>query len=317
MAMSQRAMVRQSLLPILFIVVVQTRGSHANDGNQRHDFLEARGPLRRLSVCGWCAQGSRNWLSCECDKGWEGRCCDTRVELHDGKEFVLNRIKNDEVETELAYARTGSNLPAPLHGIFWMDQRGVNVASSISPIDPDYQQEGSQAADELLVSFGEAHWDAERRCAGPVPVAGGRRGHWTFMDQQGPPGEGNSSTWSSAYASHLYADFCFRSADSFDQIDLQMYMKVLGVWIRVPWVAMHLSMKKTDWGWDRQTTSLVTGSKVFHYPVFQIVDGDGKRTKNYDAYLKWANTDTPHRVEGFDTPINRGQGTSLVGRLVE
>jgi len=217
-------------------------------------------------------------------------------------------------EKELAFAKTGSALPAALHGIFWMDQRGVNVAAGISPVDPDYQQVGSQAADELLVSFGEAHWDAETRCAGPVPVAGGKKGHWTFMDQQGPAGAGNSSVWDSNYNSRLYGDFCFRS-DSFDEIDLHMYVKVIGLWMRIPWFAAHLTMKKTAWGWDRQTTSLMTGSKVFHYPVFQIIDGDGRRTQHYDAYLKWANTDTAATEESFETPINRGQGTSLVGRV--
>lgn len=311
--MPQGSILLRKLLLVL-LVALGPQGSRTSDSKLHTQFLKSHGSVRRLLVCGWCAHGSRNFLSCDCDEGWEGRCCDTRVELYDGQEFVLQRIRNDEVEQELAFARNGSDLPRGLHGIFWMDQRGVNVASGIHPVDPDYQQAGSQAADELVVSFGETHWDAETRCAGPVPVAGGRKGHWTFMDQQGPLGTGNSSIWESAVSSHLYADFCFRS-DSFDEIDLYMYVKMLGVHIRIPWLAAHLSMKKTAWGWDRQTTSLVTGSKVFHYPVFQIVDGLGRRTEHYDAYLNWANKDTLHTVEGFDSPINRGNGTSLVGRL--
>jgi len=212
----------------------------------------------------------------------------------------------------LAFARTGSKLPDGLHGIFWMDQRGVHVPAGTGASDPGYQQVGSSAADELLVSFGETHWDANTRCAGPVPVYGGSRGHWTFMDQQGPPGPGSSRTWLDAYKQRAYINFCFRS-DKFDEIDLHVKF-LFGLWFEVPWAVLHFTMLKTPWGWDRQTTAWLTGSTTYHYPVFQIVDGDGKRTEHYDAYLKFANTDTTFTEEGFDTPINRGQGTSLVGR---
>jgi len=268
---------------------------------------------RRLSVCGWCVHGSRSWWSCKCDDGWDGRCCDKRVELHENQEFSLHRIKNDEVEHELAYAKTGSELPPALHGIFWMDQRGVNVPAVNAAGDPDYRQVGSTAADELLVSFGETHWDPKTRCAGPVPVYGGKKGHWTFMDQKGPPGEGHSALWSSVYASTLVLDFCFRS-DSFDEIDIHVHIKKLGIWIRVPWFGMHMTMMKKPWGWDRQTT-YITGREALHYPVFQIVDGDGRRTQHYSTYLKWANNMLPsdHPSEA----LNKGEGTSLVGRLDE
>jgi Amt family ammonium transporter len=218
------------------------------------------------------------------------------------------------VEYELAFARTGSELPAVAHGIFWMDQRGVNVPAGTVSSDSTYQQVGEVAADELLVTFGETHWDATTRCAGPVAVYGGSRGHWTFMDQQGPPGPGSSSVWSDAYKQRAYTDFCFRS-DKFDEIDLHVKFKLFGVYWTVPWSAFHFTMVKKPWGWDRQTTSLLAGSSIYHYPVFQIVDGDGKRTEHYDAYLKWANSDTTHTEEGFHAPINRGKGTSLVGRL--
>jgi len=268
---------------------------------------------RRLAFCGWCVHGSRSWWRCECEDGWEGRCCDTRKELHDGGEFALHRIKNDEVEQNLAFAKTGSELPSSLHGIFWMDQRGVNVPAATRATDPDYQQVGDTAADELLVSFGETHWDPQTRCAGPVPTYGGKKGHWTFMDQKGPPGQGENENWSTLYSNRLYLDFCFRS-DQFEDMDLHVYIMKFGVWVRVPWWGMHLTMKKTSWGWDRQTTTAVT-DEVLHYPVFQIVDGHGKRTEHYAAYLKWANNQqsTDHPA----TPINNGEGTSLVGRLTE
>jgi hypothetical protein len=191
-----------------------------------------------------------------------------------------------------------------------MDQRGVNVPAATQAADPDYQQVGDTAADELLVSFGETHWDPVTRCAGPVPTYGGKRGHWTFMDQTG---EGQNANWTTLYSNRLYLDFCFRS-DKFDKIDLHVYIKKFGVWIRVPWWGMHLTMVKTTWGWDRQTTVL-TVQQVLHYPVFQIVDGDGQRTEHYAAYLNWANNQqlTDHPAQ----PSNKGMGTSLVGRFAK
>ena len=61
------------------------------------------------------------------------------------------------------------------------------------------------------------------------------------------------------------------------------------------------------------------GSDDFHYPVFQIVDGDGNRIEaNYAAYLKWANEQTPDDYTGpstFEQQLNYGAGTQLVARL--
>jgi len=200
-----------------------------------------------------------------------------------------------------------------LHGIFWMDQRGVNVPAATGP---EYQQVGDSASDEFLVSFGETHWDPETRCAGPVPVYGGKQGHWTFMDQQGPPGPGASKVWEDADKTKLYLEFCFKS-DALDEIDIHVYAKhtvTLWFWVRVPWWGLHLKMIKTSWGWDRQTTAIAS-SRTMHYPVFQIVDGDGQRTEHYDEYLRWANNQTS--TDHVSQPINKGEGTSLIGRLVK
>jgi len=303
-----------STLPLVMIILAgltsQSEASTSSSTTHHRRLRDAPSVQRRLSACGWCVHGSRSWFRCNCEDGWEGRCCDTRIELHDGKNFELHRIKNNEVEHQLAFAKTGSELPSSLHGIFWMDQRGVNVPAATGP---DYQQVGDTAADELLVSFGETYWDPVTRCAGPVPTYGGKQGHWTFMDQKGLPGEGQSAEWSTLYSNRLYLDFCFRS-DKFEEIDIHVHIKKLGLWIRVPWFGMHLTMTKMKWGWDRQTTAFISND-VFHYPVFQIVDGEGKRTEHYEAYLKWANNQqsTDHPA----TPINNGEGTSLVGRLAE
>jgi hypothetical protein len=67
-------------------------------------------------------------------------------------------------------------------------------------------------------------------------------------------------------------------------------------------------------------TVLPTSQPLYHYPLFRIVDGDGQRTRHYDAYLRFANTDTDTNyveADPMSAPRNRGNGTSLVGVRAE
>ena len=50
-------------------------------------------------------------------RGWKGACCDESA-------YKLVSIDNDNVENEMVYAKTGSDIPEAIHGIWWMDQRG-------------------------------------------------------------------------------------------------------------------------------------------------------------------------------------------------
>jgi len=110
----------------------------------------------------------------------------------------------------------------------------------------------------------------------------------------------------------------------------------------------NVGMAKRPWGWDRVTTlgpswlrrltamlysqdvefiqnffnalGLVPeidfeGTIACHYPVLQVVDGHGKRTDNYAAYLEYLNNQTTCSKASFECPVNRGQGTQLIGRL--
>jgi len=287
------------------------------------------------------------WTPCACDGGWSGACCDRAT-------YELQRIRNDEVEDELVYAKVGSSVPTVMQGIFWMDQRGV--APALTSADPGYTQVGGTAADELLVSFGEAEYNPETRCS-VVPVFGGKGGHWTFMDQTGNAG---SDVHAGALSVLLTGHFCFTSTD-FAEVDVGLRVKagdffeeltgsdllpdIIDGYIAVPPSIMHLTMVKTTWGWDRVTTigpaslrqlpakvlsawanvlpkevaAMLGGvTTTYHYPVFQIVDGSGRRTKNYQAYLDWANMQTDALYDGpsdFAHALNRGQGTQLVARL--
>jgi Amt family ammonium transporter len=213
-----------------------------------------------------------------------------------------------------------------------MDQRGVNLPLAS---DPSYKQVGSTAADELVVTFGEAVWDPNTRCAGRVPVFGGHRGHWTYMDQ-GTDGIPKSDIFETTLTSRLNLEFCFRD-HRMDVIDLKNYVKASSLvgavgfslpatwdgYVEIPQWIMHLSMVKKPWGWDRVTTILdVERAKLLnavlpsdlrswldlkpyaeaHYPVFQIVDGHGQKTEHWDAYLTWAND--PSSWKGYNCTNN-------------
>jgi len=114
-----------------------------------------------------------------------------------------------------------------------------------------------------------------------------------------------------------------------------------GFWITPNWL-LQLYMLKTDWGWDRVTTvgpqimrmsesekkftrlilpahvqafiDDVDKSSTFHYPLFQVIDGNGEKTKDFPKYLRFANNDTDCPQGGtFECPDNNGNGTSYVG----
>lgn len=166
-----------------------------------------------------------------------------------------------------------------------------------TPLDPGYRQVCESAADEIVVSFGEATWDEQRNCVTDVGIFSGGPlwGHWTFFDHGG----GTSSAWDGAGVHRPVADFCFKDSTR-KELDIWRRFKLgnlpvipdsWDITMTFPQKIMHLEKDKTAWGWDRVTKVGKIGPfQLFkcHYPVWQIVDGDGKRTKHYDAYVKWA-----------------------------
>merc|ERR1719210_1445100 len=86
----------------------------------------------------------------------------------------------------------------------------------------------------------------------------------------------------------------------------------------LPQWMLDMRMVKKPWGWDRVSTVLTNSTQhhlsqegvrelfdllpedlaiklnfvakhVYHYPVLQIVDGNGNRTEHYETYLKSVN----------------------------
>lgn len=234
-------------------------------------------------------------------------------------EYELQHVPNDGIEKHVAYARTGSVFPASAQGVWWMDQRGVHLRDYPDgpPGDPTYEQQCESAADEIVVTFGEAGWDplmAPGGCATNVNVYGGSptRGHWTWIDVTG---NGTSTDWEASSINLPVGSFCFEDVER-TRVNIDLRWANLG---NLANPLLDLRMEKTPWGWDRVTRVGPGGILgTCHYPVWQIVDGDGNRTEHYDAYLRFVNTPGANGQSSstFAQPNNRGNGSQLVARLV-
>eukprot|EP00421_Protoceratium_reticulatum_P021905 CAMPEP_0168394858 /NCGR_PEP_ID=MMETSP0228-20121227/19749_1 /TAXON_ID=133427 /ORGANISM="Protoceratium reticulatum, Strain CCCM 535 (=CCMP 1889)" /LENGTH=311 /DNA_ID=CAMNT_0008408281 /DNA_START=74 /DNA_END=1009 /DNA_ORIENTATION=- len=230
------------------------------------------------------------------------------------RNFEVKSIKNDEVEFELGYAKTGSDIPEPFHGIHWMDQFH---RSSVAQ-DPDWQAAVPfvhPPSDETLACFGDypTRWNPDTRTIEQCPNYGGERGHWTFKDTATGKAQLEGSI-----ASRMEADFVFDEAMEVAKVAARVRIPVVGAWLYVPKALFEMRMERRPWGWNRITTlgpdlpNIVDHSPLlakvlpahimqilqigeagaFEYPVLQIVDGDGNRTKYYDEYLQFVNSAT-------------------------
>lgn len=117
--------------------------------------------------------------------------------------------------------------------------------------------------------------------------------------------------------------------------------------VTVPVWLNNVGMKKTAFGWDRVTTigpswlrnlirhafkstviqavfgmgtglgagDFLSDGLECHYPLLQIVDGNGNRTKYFQDYLNYINKGTSCDSSTFDCPKNRAPGTVVLGRL--
>lgn len=221
----------------------------------------------------------------------------------------IKTLDSEGVEKSMAYAKTGSAIPEGLHGLWWADQLW---ASSVAK-DPAFQAELPFQEPPfylpILVGFGDwpTEWRKEESRLGPLGY-GGLKGHWAFLGEDG------------ATYDPVTFDFCAEDAE-LERFRLEYRQGFLGIegvavtnW-GLPPSLMDMYMVKRPWGWARTNTigpdvwdalpkglqdivertwpaSLVQllrlGEKgAWQYPVLQIVDGEGRRTKYYDEYLKF------------------------------
>jgi len=217
------------------------------------------------------------------------------------------------VEYELAFAKTGSEVPECLHGIWWMDQFWQ---SSIAQ-DPSFRNElpfRHTPSEETLCAFGDypTKWHPKSLTLGPIPNGGGGRGHWTYLDN----GIGTNTQLLGSSAYNMFANLVFDD-ERMEHIVVDARIQAGPISIGVPASVFQMTMQRRPWGWARVTkvgpdtfdtlplemqsalkkclpdallSLLEMGSEgAMQYPVLQIVDGNGRRTKYYDEYLKWVN----------------------------
>eukprot|EP00967_Tisochrysis_lutea_P022108 scaffold25193_cov29-Tisochrysis_lutea.AAC.1 len=289
------------------------------------------------------------WFSGKrCLPGWEGPCCDIQEGYSDG-EFVLRRIRNDEVEYELPFSgpRSIDNTSAPpdeMLGLWWLDQRLVHTdGMSEHEGYAEGEAKAVTAAEELVVSFSEGVWHPASRCVKPVPTYGGHRGHWTWFDVDG---EGHNAGAGSGLRGNY--EFCYQDDNT---IKINMRYRLFGaVWVVVPDFFTTLTMERRNFGLTRVTRvgpdqlrrlqadwtwffllpipvhvvlriiglMAPVSQPLYNYPMYRIVDTYGRRTRHYDAYLRFANAPTNEtEANQLSAPRNRGRGTSLVGVPIE
>lgn len=229
-----------------------------------------------------------------------------------GLELEVQTVENSKIESQMPYINTGDKAPSGFHGIFWLDQWHTSSACT----------------KETLVSFGDkgTEWEPESGCLGPVPGYGGHRPHWTFTNTAG----GSFQLASGSMPSRITANFCF---DDKTQQNLDVVVGVLAGndWLFLPTWLGQMRMERTSYGWNRitvlgpnvsQTLNKygkflkygqgvlqdffdilnVGDSGAMQYPVVQVVDGDGQKTKYWDEYMQY--------VSG---PKNDHKDTQLAG----
>jgi len=246
---------------------------------------------------------------------------------YQAQSFADEAFPSDQVEHFMNYAKAGSSIPKELHGIWWMDQYGFSsVAKSRSYTfapagTPEVLASFGEGGDD------GAAYEQETRCVTPITLYGGNR--WTAQDNQGGRGllafhQGVRNTLSFCFTNDTHDEVKIYQKMLASMAALGPFRigavaaSLLGfydagdgyVWI--PNSLMSMGMVKKPWGWDRVTTVLDTIQDVkapfwhpepllnllkeaqraaaAHYPLIQVVDGYGKRTKYYDEYLAFMKT---------------------------
>merc|ERR1711988_1552829 len=164
---------------------------------------------------------------------------------------------------------------------------------------------------ETLISFGDDQpisWDPQTRTLKNCGYFG-TKGHWTYPDTF----LGNFQL-DKCLTTRMTAHLVFTN-DAMTEIAIDAMVRIESVdrWVEMPDFVAKMLMSRTEWGWARTTTAadiskfvdlLPDIKRVFppiitqalekdakanwwNYPMVQIVDGDGKRTKHYDDYLQF------------------------------
>jgi len=245
-----------------------------------------------------------------------------------GLEVEVQTVENSKIESQMPYTKTGDKAPSGFHGIFWLDQWHT---SSVCTKEYNRQRPFPHTpSQETLVSFGDkgTEWEPESGCLGPVPGYGGHQPHWTFTNTAG----GSFQLAGGSMSSKITANFCFDDKTKTEQgLDVVVGVLAGNQWLFMPTWLARMRMERTEYGWNRitvlgpnvsQTLNKygkflkygqgvlqtffdivnVGDSGAMQYPVVQVVDGDGHKTKYWDEYMQY--------VSG---PKNDHKDTQLAG----
>jgi len=247
-----------------------------------------------------------------------------------GLELEVQTVENSKIASQMPYATTGdTDVPSGFHGIFWLDQWHT---SSVCTKEYNRQRPFPHTpSQETLVSFGDkgTDYDSESGCLGPVPGYGGFRPHWTFTNNANGRFQLGGSM-----SSRITANFCFED-DTQQDLDVVAAVLAGDQWLPLPTWLGRMRMERTSYGWNRITTwgpnvsqtlnkygkFLKYGQGVLQtffdilnvgdtgsmqYPVIQVVDGDGQKTKYWDEYMKYVsgpgNDHKDTQLSGVFTP---------------
>mmetsp|Transcript_29121 Transcript_29121/g.63226 ORF Transcript_29121/g.63226 Transcript_29121/m.63226 type:complete len:408 (+) Transcript_29121:113-1336(+) len=224
--------------------------------------------------------------------------------------YTKETFNLEDVTKAMTCPGNESGLPEDFQGIWWMDQFG---ASSVGK-DPDYPY-AMVGLGETLMSFGGAKMvkGNDATCITPVTLYHGRE--WAFYNN----GAGMDA-FNAHDSSKNTLTFCLNNDGTVQIRAKELRSNFFVGPIKIPshlldslkfedaghdylwqpsWL-MDMKMVKQPWGWDRVTTvvdkgvhtsgnpaltmlvSLLSGlMPESHYPLLQIIDGQGQKTKYY------------------------------------
>jgi hypothetical protein len=164
-------------------------------------------------------------------------------------------VNDYDVADRLPYLRGRGDLPKCMQGLVWMDQQCTTWTSlpGFGLFPGGFRCVtgfGAVNVNEYLAGF--KSWDG--RCVSF------RRDAWTFGD----------ASKASEICYYDEVKFCQTNGDTHGPCDDGAFFDGPG----------NFNLIKTSFGWDRATLSLA------HYPLLQIVDWQGQKTKWFDYY--WA-----------------------------
>lgn len=249
----------------------------------------------------------------------------------------LVSVPAEGLEEHIKPAGPGSGLPEAVQGIWWMDQTGYMWTRPDKPDNTSGVYEtipGKEAwyktfpfnlpgyAPELLLTFAGLKMDPETSCI-EMSV---KQNHWVYANSTGD-----------AIGSLYYQNVPLIHEDIFifcwnkEMTHANITMKNCSTGEIGGRHVFHIIVH--PWGWERLTPGDASQDQVStRYAVFQIVDGNGQRTKYYEAFQDFMKMRCwyggPHAnpawLPGLNSPecpggalVNFDPGNMLVGRFDE